>query len=565
MVIDYAYGLRGLEACMSIVDVKTTGSNAFDSVKKEEASLPVYLLKNDERYRYSDSEKRLLLGKGAEGFIGEEELTKQITQAYFDICCQNAMETLSVRHQVLTYSTRKEISADKTAAKIIFYNLKLEMAVDAEDKESLISEELRPDKKWTDVYVSPDIKKELEFFINYLKNPKEYARTGARVPRGALMLGLPGTGKTSLAKVVASESKVNFLSISADELLNAGSAKVHHVFAVARKYAPAVLFIDEIDAIGMTRTKTGANSVLNALLTEMDGFKRLDSKPIFVMAATNLKGIDSALARRFDRTFVVGLPDENGRRWILEKLLAAHEEWFSISGKEKDSIVERSDGLSAADLENIIEMALREGIRNGKAVSDELLDEMFEMHNHGEKREQSSEKEVEHTACHEAGHAMIELAYGRCPEYMSVVARADFNGYVKQEKMSEHPTKERLLQQICTCMGGRAAEMEFGYGITPGASADLRMATNVAARMVCEFGMYEEEIGLAVITEEEYKTDKKAKELVNKILKEQLEAAAKIIAENKSVLRKLVDAVLKNEQKFLTQKDIMDIYKSKEC
>ena len=563
-VIDYAYGLRGLETCMSIADVKTTGSSAFDSVKKEESSLPVYLLKNDARYHYSDSEKRLLLGKGAEGFISEEKLTEQITQAYFDICCQNAMETLTVRHQVLTYSTRKEMNDSKTSAKIIFYNLKLEMAVDAEDKESLITDELRPDKKWTDVYVSPDIKKELEFFISYLKNPKEYAKTGARVPRGALMLGLPGTGKTSLAKVVAAESKVNFLSISADELLNAGAAKVHHVFQVARKYAPAVLFIDEVDAIGMARTKTGANSVLNALLTEMDGFKRLDNKPVFVMAATNLKGIDSALARRFDRTFIVELPDANGRRWILDKLLAAHEEWFAISEKEKEGIIARSDGLSAADLENIIEMALREGIRNGKAVSDVLLDEMFEMHNHGEKREQSSEKEVEQTAYHEAGHAMTELFYGRCPEYMSVVARADFNGYVKSEKMSEHPTKERLLQEICTCMGGRAAELEFGYGKTPGASADLRMATRIAVRMVCEFGMYEEEIGLAVITEEEYRTDQKAKQLVNKILKEQLETAAKIVAENRNVLTALVRAVLENEQKFLTKKDIMDIYESRE-
>ena len=130
-VIDYSYGLSVSEASISISDVKTTGSSAFDTLKKENADIPVYLLKNDKNYLYSDSEKRFLLKRGIEGFIDEANLTKQLAQAYSDMCCRNAMETLSVRHQVLTYATRKEISDDLTSAKIIFYNLKLEMAIDA--------------------------------------------------------------------------------------------------------------------------------------------------------------------------------------------------------------------------------------------------------------------------------------------------------------------------------------------------------------------------------------------------------------------------------------------------
>lgn len=559
-VIDYAYGLRGNEASMSISDIKTIGSVTFETLRKENPELPVYLLQSDENYRYSESEKDILLRKGVEGFIRDEHMTEQLSKAYTDICCINAMETLTVRHQVLTYSTRKEIMADKTAAKIIFYNLKLEMAIDAEDKDNLISDELRPNKHWDDVYVSADVRKELEFFIKYLKNPKEYMKTGVRVPRGALMFGPPGTGKTSLAKVVATESQVNFLTVSADELLNEGAQKVHQIFQVARKYAPAVLFIDEIDAIGMSRKSTGSNFVLNALLTEMDGFKRMDTKPVFVMAATNLKGIDAALARRFDRTFVVGLPDEKGRRWLLKRMLSAHADMFHISKKELDSIVARSSGLSPADIENMIETALREGVRNGKRVTDALLDEIFEQCSYGDKTEVSSEKEVEQTAYHEAGHAIIELFYGRTPEYMSVVARANFNGYVLQEKMNEHPTKERLLQRICVSMGGRAAEIEFGYGLTPGASGDLASATKLAIRMVCEFGMYEEEMGLRVLSEEEFRMDEKAKALVNKILQEQLAQARTIIRESKDAVVRLVKAVLQNEQKYLTKKDIMDVY-----
>ena len=559
-VIDYAYGLKNQEVSISIVDTKTIGARAFEMLKAENADIPIYLLKDDKRYRYSESEKRSLFKAGAEDFIDENMLAKQLIKVYADVCCQNAMEHLRLRHQVLTYATRQEINDSGTAAKIVFYNMKLEMAVDGEDKGILISDELRPNKKWADVFISDDIRRELEFFVSYLTNPKEYVKTGARAPKGVLMFGPPGTGKTSLAKVVASESNVNFLSVSADELLNGGAALVHEMFRVARKYAPAVFFIDEIDAIGVTRSVTGANATLNALLTEMDGFKRVDSKPVFVMAATNLKGIDAALARRFDRTFVVDLPNEAGRRWLLERLLKLHGERFCISEKEKESLVARSRGLSPADLENIIETALREAIRNGGNVDDDLLDEIFEKCNYGEQRDVNSEEEIEHTAYHEAGHALIELYYGRIPEYMSVIARGNFGGYVQPKKMNGHPTKERLLQQICTMLGGRAAELEFDYGLTPGASSDLQVATRQAVRMVCEYGMYEEEIGLAVISEEEYAKDDKARALVNAILKEQLIQARAIVREKKDAMRRLVHAVMQSEQKYLTKKDILKAY-----
>lgn len=559
-VIDYVYGLKQ-EASISIADATTLGSKAFAELQDENPDIPVYLLKNDTKYLYSEREKLALRKRGVRDFIDEDVLTRQLAQVYAEVCCGNAMERMQLRSQVMTYATRRELNETGTAAKIIFYKMKLETAVDAEDKGLLISGELRPDKKWTDIYVSKNIREELEFFIEYLKNTKEYIKTGARAPRGALMFGPPGTGKTSLAKVVASESGVNFLSVSADELLSGGAEKVHELFRVARKYAPAVLFIDEIDAIGVTRKSTGANATLNALLTEMDGFVRIESRPVFVMAATNLQGIDAALARRFDRTFVVDLPDEKGRRWMLERLLAAHGDKFTISEKEIDSIVIRSRGMSPADLENVIETALREGIRSGMVIEDAVLDEIFEQCNMGDRREVSSEKEIEHTAYHEAGHAMIELYYGRSPEYMSVIARGGYGGYVQPERMNEHPTKERFLQEICLSMGGRAAEQEFGYGLTPGASADLASATSLAVRMVCKFGMYEEEIGLAVITEEEYRTDAAAKALVNRILKEQLECARLIIRENKDAVKRLVDAVMHSEQKYLTKKDIMEVYK----
>lgn len=560
-VIDYAFGRKEKEISISIADAKTIGGAAFLESRRENADIPVYLLKNGRNYRYSESEERMLLRNGAEGFLEEDCLTEQLDQAYADVCCRKAVELLTLRHQVLTYATRKQISENGSSAKIIFYDMKLEMAVEAEDKGALLSEELRPDKRWEDIFVSPEVREELEFFIGYLKKSSEYVRTGARIPRGVLMFGPPGTGKTSLAKVVAAESGVNFLSVGADELRGGGAEKVHALFRTARKYAPAVLFIDEIDAIGIARTGRETNAVLNALLTEMDGFKRVDAKPVFVMAATNIHGMDAALLRRFDRTFVVDLPGEEGRRWMLKRLFDKHKELLQISEEELESIVSRSEGLSPADLENIVEAALREGIRSGRVVGDAILDESFEKSLFGESRRTSSEKELLHTAYHEAGHAVVELYYGRVPEYLSVIARGSFNGYVQQEAEEEHPTKERLLQRICSGLGGRAAEQEFGYGLTPGAAADLKNVTGIAKKMVCEYGMYGEEAGLAVLTEEEYRTDERAKALVNSILQEQLTKARTIVREKQEAVRRIVDNLQQNEQKYLTRRGLLAAYR----
>lgn len=375
------------------------------------------------------------------------------------------------------------------------------------------------------------------------------------------MYGPPGTGKTSLAKVVATESNVNFLSIGADELMGGGARKVHEVFLVARKYAPAVLFIDEIDAVGVSRNLSGFNPALNALLVEIDGFKSVENKPVFVMAATNLDGnIDDALMRRFDRTFCVDLPKKKGRKWILEKLLNSHRNMFRISEREVESLIERSAGMSPANIENVIESALREGIRNNCIVDDDMLDEVFEKCCYGEERERDSEKEIRHTACHEAGHALIHLHYGNTPSYMSVVARGNFGGYVQTERMGEHPTKEQFLQRICMCLGGRAAETECGYGLTPSATADLQSATGLAKKMVCSYGMYEEEVGLAVISDEELQYNEKAKQLINKILTEQLKQARLIIREERKTLNRLVEAVLSSKQKYLTKRELEELY-----
>lgn len=575
-VIDYIYGIENTGNGLNLVDARSMGRDVFLRLREEAKEIPIYILDGSHGHIYTEKEKNGLLRRGAGGFIESKFFRSQLEQAYKNVCCQVVMETLTARHQVLMYETKKEFDAKTNVGSIIFCDFRLETAVESEDKSSMLSDDLRPNKRWDDIYVSEYLKKELELFINYLRNPKKYKGSGVR-PRGVLLYGPPGTGKTSLAKVVASESGVNFLSISASELLNGGPEKVEDEFRIARKYAPAILFIDEIDAIGMKREYSNEpNPVLNALLTEMDGFKKSDSKPIFVMAATNLGNkIDFALQRRFDFSFKMDYLDAEGRMWLLEKLMKKQSDMFHISDEKLKSIVDRSEGLSPAILEQVVEAALREGIRSGCTIEDDLFDEVFEKRILGEERVDRTPKDVERTAYHEAGHALVELYNGRTPAYMSIVARGNHGGYVQPGTGERGSTKKYYMGKICSALGGRAAEMVFAAvlgiedGLTHGPAGDLEIATNIAADMVCRFGMYEEEIGLAVIGglelkigEIEYRYDEKVRELINRILSEQLREAIRIIEINKDAMERLVNAVMdndnKNRKKFLTRREIQE-------
>lgn len=239
---------------------------------------------------------------------------------------------------------------------------------------------------------------------------------------------------------------------------------------------------------------------------------------------------------------------------------------FKLSNEKIKSIVDRSEGLSPAILEQVVEAALREGIRSGCNITDDLFDEMFEKRTLGEERIDRSPKEIERTAYHEAGHALIDLYNGRPPAYMSIVARGNHGGYVRPGTGECDSTKKYYLERICSALGGRAAEMVFADvletedGLTHGPASDLEYATNIAANMVCKFGMYEKEIGLAVIGENEYKCDEKAKELVNRILSEQLKEAIRVIELNRDAVKRLVEAVMDNgnKKKYLTKKDIQE-------
>ncbi len=361
-----------------------------------------------------------------------------------------------------------------------------------------------------DVAGVDEAKDELTEIVDFLKKPERYTDIGARIPKGVLLVGPPGTGKTLLSKAVAGEAEVPFFIISGSEFVElfvgAGAARVRDLFEQAKKKAPCIIFIDELDAIGKSRSGSmgvvGGNDereqTLNQLLTEMDGFTASD-KPVIVLAATNQPEVlDAALLRpgRFDRQVLVDRPDLIGRKTILE----IYTKKVKLSDEiDLDSIAQATSGFAGADLANMVnEAALLAARGNRKSVEQQDLSEAIERVVAGlEKKSrvlQDDEKKV--VAYHEVGHAIVGhlMPGGSKVAKISIVPRGmSALGYTLQLPTEERflNSKEELQGQIATLLGGRSAE-EIVFGkITTGASNDLQRATDIAEQMVGTFGMSE--------------------------------------------------------------------------
>ncbi len=349
---------------------------------------------------------------------------------------------------------------------------------------------------------------ELQEIIQFLKTPEKFARLGGRIPKGVLLVGPPGTGKTLLAKATAGEAGVPFFETSGSEFVEmfvgVGAARVRDLFEQARKVAPAVVFIDEIDAIGQSRANAvqfGSNDereqTLNQLLAEVDGFSSNAEKPVIIMAATNRPEVlDPALLRagRFDRQVTVGNPDLSGRLQILK----IHSKTIQLSPEfDMDRAARITPGFSGADLANVMnEAALLAARRNAQAVAMEDFEAAIERIVAGlEKRTRvMNETERNTVAYHEIGHALVaELMPHASPvAKISIVPRSrGALGYTMQMPTEDRylMTREELEDRIAVMLGGRAAEKVILGSISTGASDDINRATEMARRMVTEFGM----------------------------------------------------------------------------
>ncbi len=546
---------------LNVEDVASQGRDFFRYLRENQMGLPVYLLESEE-HRFHAEERLSLMREGARGVIQLEQT--QLSNLCDALHQQQSMLDLAKANKVLQYETAQWVSPDGREAQIRLLDFKLSIAVDAADAEDVVSSVSKPDVRFDQVIGARDAKEELEYFVNYLKDPKKYINTGVRPPRGVLLYGPPGTGKTMLAKAMARESDAAFIAAEGNQFLKKyvgeGSEAVHALFRKARKYAPAILFIDEIDAIAKERRggeNSGSENTLTAFLAEMDGFKSDPTKPVFVLAATNFnvepggdKSLDPALMRRFDRRVYIDLPNRDDREEYLRRRMAANPA-ILLSPDKITNIAIRSTGMSLASLESVIELALRSAIRAGSdKVTDQIFDEAFETFNSGEEKTWDP-RELLNTARHEAGHAFVCWHGGEVPSYVTIVARADHGGYMRHgdnEKKGAY-TRGELLARIRCSLAGRAAEIVYygpEDGLSTGAASDLRNATSIATRMLCSYGM-DQEFGLATVGEkarEAGEVSVEVRRMVNKMLAAQMEQTVAILGQNRRAVDALVRALM---------------------
>ena len=579
VLCDVRCGQKGNAGKLLNLEDVTSAGRDFLNYALAKHSVPVYLLQSADK---AVSREELLsfvkLGVKSAMTLGEdgEAFAQAVLTGCADSYRRNVMLKLARERKALTYRTAQTVSEDGKTAEISLFGFKLDLITGVEDSGNVLDNVSRPDVKFSDVIGAKDAKEELKYFVSYLRDPIKYMRKGVRSPKGVLLYGPPGTGKTLLAKAMAGESGVTFLRAEGNEFLKThvgeGPAAVHAVFNAARKYAPSVLFIDEIDSIGQTRgtgTHSGGSDALTALLTEMDGFNTDTSRPVFVLAATNFdvegqsaKSLDPALVRRFDRRIYVDLPDKEERKQYLHMKIGKYPT-VKLSDDQVENIALRSTGMSLAELESVFEMALRGAIRSETGtVGDAEFEEAFETFNSGERKNWTDDSLLR-TARHEAGHALVCWLSGEKPTYLTVVARGDHGGYM-QHANSEGKgsyTKAELLARIRTSLAGRACETVYygdEEGLSTGASGDLRSATRTAESIVCRYGM--DETGYAYIDTDRMDgvTAQVVRERVNAILKAEMENAVQAISENRLAINAIVQALM--EKNHLREDEINEIF-----
>ena len=444
--------------------------------------------------------------------------------------------------------------------------------------------------RFDDVAGCDEEKEEMAEIIEYLKNPDKFAVMGARIPKGILMVGNPGTGKTLLAKAVAGEADVPFFSISGADFVEmfvgVGASRVRDMFKKAKSTAPCMIFIDEIDAVGRQRGAGlgGGNDereqTLNQLLVEMDGIE--ENKGIVIIAATNRPDVlDPALLRpgRFDRQITVSLPDRRGRKAILE----VHARNKKLAKEiDLDALAQRTPGFSGADLENVLNEAAILAVRAHRneitmADLDEAIDRT--MAGPAKKSRKYTDKEKRLVATHEAGHAVVGmfLEGADIVQKVTIIPRGVAGGYnlmTPKEDSMFLQTKSELIAQITGLLGGRVAEELVFNEISTGASNDLEKVTKIAKAMVNSFGMsdklgpvqYASDSGNVFLGRDytsnkatsdtvAYEIDQEVRSIVNK----SYENAKKIIKDHRDVLDNIVRELIANET--LTKKDLDNILK----
>ena len=518
----------------------------------------------------------------------EEEKTVIVpnTQAFIELIQEkvaegNSIELIQNPENIFLTISEKVFALLPTIMIVVLFILVFKMQ-GLGDKGKIYDAETTKEKvKFDDVAGLDEEKQEMLEIVQFLKEPKKFNEMGAKVPKGVLLYGKPGTGKTLIAKAIAGEANVPFISMSGSEFIEMfaglGASRVRKLFEKARKVAPCIVFIDEIDAIGSRRSsgsgaETENNQTLNQLLVEMDGFDTEET--IIVLAATNRpEMLDTALLRpgRFDRQITINVPDKRGR----EEILKIHSENKKLAENVKlETIAEDTAGLTGAELANILnEAAILATINGHEVIEQEDIEEAFKKVTIGLQKASRvySEKDKKLTAYHEAGHAIVSryLETQEPVKEISIIPRGMAGGYTmnKTNEDKNYISKTEMEERLIVLMAGRAAEKIIMNDISTGASNDFEVATKIAKDMVTVYGM-SDVVGTISINPDkdpyelqllgEKYTDAIGAEV--KILLDTAYAKAqKMILEHMDKLHEVAQTLLKNE--IITEQEFEEIFK----
>lgn len=564
-------GRNGEGKMEGVLNLNSRGNNVLRWIFNQKDMPPVYILEIEQHISLVDRfELRRQGVRDVIDFVGKtpEECTRMIDVLSYELFLEKNIDYLNSKGRSIDFSIGQEITENSIKLKLFNYKLVNSMTTDAVDVS--ISDAEKPEVTFDDVIGAENAKEELRRFIGYLKDPERYLQTGMAVSRGILLYGPAGTGKTKLAKALAAEADCPFIATTGAQFVN-GVKNIEKVFRLARKYAPSVVFIDEIDSFALDRQNTDSNraTILNNLLTEMDGFSTDLKKPVFVIAATNagtkpgLGGnniyLDRALLRRFSKKVYVDLPGKKERIQFmnLQKRKLADKK-FNLNGLDDDMIEEfakHTAGYSLAEIENTINLALGKASLLEENVTLDILIDVFDESVYGE-RMKVAEHHIKTIALHEAGHAFLSYKYREKfkPECATLVARGSYLGMVQHESIEcgDNLSRAEIYQRIEISLAGRAAELVFNGpedGLTDGASGDLQNATNLAMYLVSRFGM--EEGFLPVISAEQMMSSPLAEKYYNKlnyIIDQQLTRAYAYIKENRDVVERLADELIEKSR-----------------
>ncbi len=565
---------------IGLEDRDIPGVNLIKNLIEEKINVPVYLLSTLEN-PISATDEESFINNGIRGVVKIED-ENSIETEFDDLAKKLYMisqyNKISGRGLIIDYDISIECKDNSDSVIIRYYNLRKKQAVDSVTGQAVLSDDERPGVTFEDVIGAEHAKEELRYYVGYLKDPAKHMRKGDAPARGILMYGPPGTGKTLLARATAGESDCTFFQLNATEFLDsnvgAGEEKVRELFAKARKYAPSIIFIDEIDSIGKTRFREGSNdyihSILTTLFTEMDGFDTHGGDPVFVLAATNygVRGensleLDPGLTRRFNNRVYVELPKRDDREKYLE-YICKKKGYKKITKKGISNMADRTVGRSLAELEQVVDLMHRNAMRKDVDESDNLLSDALDEYLYGA-RKKNDEEYYKKTAVHEAGHAYISWKCGVMPSYVTIVSRGSFGGYMRSgesEDKAEYSSGE-LREKIRTLLAGRVSEQEF-YGedeLNTGVSSDLQKASDLAMSMVRLYGMDGDNFCLSDDKWFLFPSSTAYVERAKEIISEETENCKKLVHEGRAMIQKIADKLCENS--FLTEEQLKEILEEK--